>query len=68
MQPETATVNDLSATVSKRLTLKSTLPDDEAHATGFNTISDHNSSSLATAMNNISAANKNLASGQRELG
>ena len=68
MQPETTTVTDLCASVSKRLTLKSILPDEEAQATGFNAITDNSSSSLATALNNIAAANKNLASSQRELG
>ena len=68
MQPETTTVNDLCASVSKRLALKSILPDEDAQATGFNSITDNSSSSLATALNNIAAANKSLASGQRELG
>ena len=68
MQPETTTVNDLCASVSKRLTLKSILPDEDAKATGFNSITNNSSSSLATALNNIAAANKNLASSQRELG
>ena len=68
MQPETTTVNDLCASVSKRLTLKSILPDEDAQATGFNSITDNSTSSLATALNNIATANKNLASSQRELG
>ena len=68
MQPETTTVNDLCASVSKRLTLKSILPDEDAQATGFNSITDNTSSSLATALNNIAAASKNLSSSQRELG
>ena len=67
MQPET-TVNNLCASVSKRLTLKSILPDEDAQATGFNSYTDNSSSSLASALNNIAAANKNLASSQRELG
>ena len=68
MQPETTTVTDLCASVSKRLTLKSILPDEEAQATGFNAITDNSSSSLVTALNNIAAAIKSLASSQRELG
>ena len=68
MQPETTNVNDLCASVSKRLTLKSILPDEDAQATGFNSTTDNSSSSLATALNNIAAANENLASSQRELG
>ena len=68
MQPETTTVNDLCASVSKRLTLISILPDEDAQATGFNSITDNISSSLATALNNIATANKKLASSQRELG
>ena len=68
MQPETTTVNDLCASVSKRLTLKKFLPDDDSQATGFNSITDNSSSSLATSLNNIAAANKNLASIERELG
>ena len=68
MQPETTTVNDLCASISKRLTIKSILPDKDAQATGFNSITDNSSSNIATALNNIADANKNLASSQRELG
>ena len=68
MQPETTTVIDICASVPKKLTLKSILHDEDAEATGFNSITDNSSSSLATALNNIAAANKNLASSQREAG
>ena len=54
------------ASVSKRLTLKSILPDEDARATGINFITENSSSSLATALNNIATANKNLACSQGE--
>ena len=68
MQPETTTVIDLCASVRKKLTLKRFLHDKDAQATGFSSITDNSSSSLATALNNIAAANKKLASSQREAG
>ena len=67
IQTETTTLNILYASGSERLTLKSTSTDENARATDFISFIDKSSSSLATASNNNAAANKDLASSQREL-
>ena len=68
MQPDTTTVTNLCSSVSKRLVLKSILPEEKASTTGFNAITqDPTSTNLPAAINSMTRANENLAACQRDL-
>ena len=59
----------LCSQVSKRLVLKSILPDDEINATAFNAVTQpETSSSLFTAINSVIETQKDLVKNQKEMG
>ena len=69
LRPDTDTVDNLCSQVSKRLVLKSILPDDEANATAFNAVTQpETSTSLVTAINSVIEAQKDLVKNQKEMG
>ena len=68
MEPDTKTVQELCTFVSKRLALKSILPDEEATSTALNTLSFNETNSMTEALNSIAATNRELIKTQKELG
>ena len=69
MEPDTKTVQELCTFVSKRLALKSILPDEEAISTAFNALSfNETTNSMTEALNSIAATNRELIKMQKELG
>ena len=68
MEPDTKTVQELCTFVSKRLALKSILPDEEATSTAFNALSfNETTNSMTEALNSIAATNRDLIKTQKEL-
>ena len=69
MEPDTKTVQELCTFVSKRLALKTILPDEEATSTAFNALSVNDSANPMTeALNSIADTNRELVKTQKELG
>ena len=58
MEAETKPVQEVCTFVSKRLALKSILPDEEATSTAFNALSFNETNSMTEALNSIAAANR----------
>ena len=69
MEADTKTVQELCTFDSKRLALKSILPDEEATSTAFNALSVNDSANPMTeALNSIADTNRELVKTQKELG
>ena len=69
MRPDTDTVDTLCTQVSKRLVLKSILPDKDSISTAFNAVSnDQASNSLTQVLNSVVEAQKDLAQTQKNIG